>query len=198
MDRPPSKLAVLWGELRRRHVVRVSIGYVVVAVAVLQTADVVLPALSLPEMSMTVITISAIVGLPVMVALSWAYDITPFGVQKTAPLPVPDGMELGIGAPLGAPAPDDDRRSIAVLPFLDMSPDGDQEYFGGRYRGGADQPARPSADPARDSAHLEFFPSRVTTEICVRSAGGWASRPCSRAACERPVTICASPRSSSP
>lgn len=110
--------------------VRVTIGYVVVAVAILQTADVVLPALSLPEVSMTVITITAIVGLPVTIALAWAYDITPFGVQKTAPLAVPDAVELGVAAPFAAPNPDDDRQSIAVLPFVDMSPEGDQEYFG--------------------------------------------------------------------
>ena len=70
MNRPPSKIAVLWAELRRRHVVRVSIAYLIAAFAVLQTADVVLPALSLPELSMTVLTISAIVGLPITVALS--------------------------------------------------------------------------------------------------------------------------------
>ncbi|UCC83666.1 MAG: hypothetical protein JSW46_01660, partial [Gemmatimonadota bacterium] len=101
------------GELKRRKVVRVAIVYVVVGLVVVEAANNLLPALNLPDWSVTLVVALALLGFPVAVALAWAYDITPEGVKRT-----PD---LDVGA---------DRRSIAVLPFADMSPDHDQEYFG--------------------------------------------------------------------
>ena len=125
MESQPNKWIALWNEVNRRHVVRATVGYVVVALAFLQGADVILPALvSDSDTVMRVLVVLSIVGLPVIVALAWAYDLTPGGVRRTAPPPVDDGS----GAV--APAPDAGRiepsaatrarpRSIAVLPFID-------------------------------------------------------------------------------
>ncbi|MGD2153822.1 MAG: tetratricopeptide repeat protein [Gemmatimonadales bacterium] len=85
-------------ELKRRKVVRVAIVYVVVGLLVVEAANNLFPALNLP---------------PWTVALAWAFDITPSGVERTA--------DLDVGS---------EARSIAVLPFTDMSADRDQEYFG--------------------------------------------------------------------
>ncbi|UCC82579.1 MAG: tetratricopeptide repeat protein, partial [Gemmatimonadota bacterium] len=101
------------GELKRRKVVRVAIVYVVVGLVVVEAANNLFPALNLPDWSVTLVVALALLGFPVAVALAWAFDITPTGVQRTPDLDVST-----------------DRRSIAVLPFADMSPDHDQEYFG--------------------------------------------------------------------
>jgi adenylate cyclase len=100
-------------ELKRRKVVRVTIVYVVAGLVVVEAANNLFPALNLPDWTVTLVVALAILGLPVAVALAWAFDITPSGVERT-----PD---LDVGA---------ERRSIAVLPFTDMSPDHDQEHFG--------------------------------------------------------------------
>lgn len=100
-------------ELKRRKVVRVAIVYVVVGLVVVEAANNLLPALNLPDWTVTLVVALAILGFPVAVALAWAFDITPSGVKRTT--------SLDAGA---------EARSIAVLPFTDMSPDHDQEYFG--------------------------------------------------------------------
>jgi adenylate cyclase len=100
-------------ELKRRKVVRVAIVYVVVGLVVVEAANNLLPALNLPDWTVTLVVALAILGFPVAVALAWAFDITPSGVERTA--------DLDVGA---------EARSIAVLPFTDMSADHDQEYFG--------------------------------------------------------------------
>lgn len=100
-------------ELKRRRVVRVAIVYVVVGLVVVEAANNLFPALNLQDWTVTFVVALAILGFPVAVALAWTFDITPTGVKRT-----PD---LDVGT---------ERRSIAVLPFADMSPDHDQEYFG--------------------------------------------------------------------
>src|SRR5205085_10170033 len=59
----------------------------------------------------------AILGFPMMVVLSWSYDANPVGLVVTA---------TPKAAPVVVPP---EPRSIAVLPFVDMSPNHDQEHF---------------------------------------------------------------------
>jgi TolB-like protein/Flp pilus assembly protein TadD len=106
-------MRAILAELKRRKVVRVAIVYVVVGLVVVEAANNLFPALNLPDWTVTLVVALAILGFPVAVALAWAFDITPSGVKRTA--------DLDVGA---------EGRSIAVLPFSDMSPQGDQEYFG--------------------------------------------------------------------
>ncbi len=118
-------------ELKRRKVVRVAVVYVVVGLVVVEAANNLLPALNLPDWTVTLVVALAILGFPVAVALAWAYDITPEGVVRT-PAQEP-GQEEAPSADVAArPVPErrDDLKSIAVLPFADMSPEGDQEYLG--------------------------------------------------------------------
>lgn len=140
-------------ELRRRHVYRVAGGYTVVAWVVLQVADVFLPAFMFPDWVMSLLVITAILGLPVIVVLTWIYDLTPEGIRRTAPDDSVaaatwswnwrwiDYLIIAVLATilivvLARDEPPDaftqlDARasSIAVLPFADLSPESDQQYF---------------------------------------------------------------------
>lgn len=64
-------------ELKRRRVVRVALVYGAVAFAVVQAADVFVPALALPGWILTAVALLAVLGFPVALVLAWAYDIVP-------------------------------------------------------------------------------------------------------------------------
>jgi TolB-like protein/tetratricopeptide (TPR) repeat protein/DNA-binding winged helix-turn-helix (wHTH) protein len=71
-------------ELRRRNVLRVTASYLVGMWIVLQVAQVTFAPLRFPDWWMTALTILAITGLPIVVVLAWAYEITPAGVVLDA------------------------------------------------------------------------------------------------------------------
>jgi len=62
-------------ELRRRKVFRVAIVYLGVTFALLQFADIAVPALNLPEWSITLVLVLALIGLPVALVAAWALDM---------------------------------------------------------------------------------------------------------------------------
>jgi eukaryotic-like serine/threonine-protein kinase len=70
-------------ELKRRRVVRVALVYAATAFVVLQTADLLAAGLALPPWVFAAITVVTILGFPLAVALAWAFQITPEGVQRT-------------------------------------------------------------------------------------------------------------------
>jgi eukaryotic-like serine/threonine-protein kinase len=82
-------------ELRRRRVIRVGVIYVIVAFPVLQAADILFPALHLPDWALSFTAALAILGFPVAVALAWAFDITPSGVVRTVREEGPSGKGSG-------------------------------------------------------------------------------------------------------
>lgn len=75
----------LFDELKRRKVFRVAAMYLVVAFLVLQVADIVLPALQIPEWTLSFVTVLFILGFPIAIVLSWAYEITPDGIRPDDP-----------------------------------------------------------------------------------------------------------------
>jgi TolB-like protein/Flp pilus assembly protein TadD len=123
-----SRLGRFVGELRKRKVIRAAIAYVVVAWAVMEGGDLIFTALKLPEWTVTLLVVLAILGFPLALVLAWAYELTPDGLQRDGartpavpaaqqPPPVTDEATAGRGL------------SIAVLPFDDMSEKKDQGYF---------------------------------------------------------------------
>jgi len=72
-----------FAELKRRKVFRVAAVYGAVAFVVLQVADILVPALHLPESFTTGIALLAILGFPIALVLAWAFDTTPSGIQRT-------------------------------------------------------------------------------------------------------------------
>ena len=157
---PTGRLQYLLFELRRRSVFKVAGGYLVGMWLVLQVAETTFEPLHLPDWWLTALTILAIVGLPIVAALAWSYEITPGGIV------LDEGAEPGVRLPRArrAVAPaivagvslmaavtgyawwktidlgsaggsieagiEPSPQSIAVLPFVDMSPDGNAGYLG--------------------------------------------------------------------
>ena len=140
-------------ELKQRSVVRVAIMYGVSAFVILQLADVTFPVFELPDWTHRLVIWLLILGFPLALLLAWVFDITPIGIVRTSErdsaelkqlrrsrkfylvaiallvfalsLSFVDWRESGqsVSAPLNQ------SRSVAVLPFANMSPDPDNAYF---------------------------------------------------------------------
>jgi adenylate cyclase len=109
-------LSDLLRELRRRKVYPVLVAYALAAWVLLQIGEVTFTPLGLPEGVMTGLVVLVIVGFPIVLILSWVFDIKVTGPVRPALLQT--GTDTDTEAP-----------SVAVLPFADMSPDNDQDYF---------------------------------------------------------------------
>ena len=129
-------------ELRRRKVTRVAIAYLLVAWVVVQIAGETFEPLGLPMWSRTLVIVALAIGFPIALALAWAFDVTPRGIERTPaaaspPPPAPEavqaaghGMPPAVSASLLPPAAvATTHASVAVLPFVDMSPERDQDHF---------------------------------------------------------------------
>lgn len=79
----PPRLFRFIRELRRRRVLQAAAVYATGAFIAVQAAAIVVPALQLPEWTESLVVIMAIAGFPVVVAVWWAYEITPEGIRRT-------------------------------------------------------------------------------------------------------------------
>jgi serine/threonine-protein kinase len=143
-------------ELRRRNVIRVTIAYVMLAWIVAQVAELALDSFESPDWVIKTILLLLALGLPFAVFFAWAFEMTPEGLKREKDVDrsqsitgrtgrkldlviiamlaaalmvvVADNYVLDDPALDNAPAPSQ-GISIAVLPFVNMSSDKDQEYF---------------------------------------------------------------------
>lgn len=145
-------IKALVAELRRRRVFRVVVLYAIAGWIVIEVASTVLPGLNLPAWTITLVIVLVALGFIVAVMLAWAFDIGPGGIERTPPDHKDPGTNLAkepTETPTQTPrsvaevkpiessptatdnqkAAEDTRRSIAVLPFLNMSGDAENEYF---------------------------------------------------------------------
>jgi TolB-like protein/Flp pilus assembly protein TadD len=149
MSRPPFGPGSLIAELRRRHVFRVAAAYGVVAWLVIQVAATTLPAFEAPLWVLRVVIALAVLGFPVALVLAWAYELTPEGMRRDPSSE--EGGSVGVGSRNALPvmafgllallgvvgytafssraANATDLRSVAVLPFENMSGNPENEYF---------------------------------------------------------------------
>jgi TolB-like protein/Tfp pilus assembly protein PilF len=70
-----------FAELKRRNVYKVAVAYAVVAWLVIQAASIFLPAFNAPQWAMQIIILILVIGFPVALAFSWAFEITPEGIK---------------------------------------------------------------------------------------------------------------------
>ena len=75
-------MASVWGELKRRNVVRVALAYAVVSWLLLQLADVLVPLLGLPDWAGKLVLLLLAIGFPLALFFAWAYELTPEGLKR--------------------------------------------------------------------------------------------------------------------
>lgn len=75
-----------WAEGRRRGVFRVGGLYVAGAFVLLQLGEIVLPAFNAPDWALQTLVVFVFLGLPVALAFSWVYDLSPDGLKRTRSL----------------------------------------------------------------------------------------------------------------
>ena len=88
-------MSSFFDELKRRRVFRVAVAYAIVAWILVEVAATVLPIFEAPDWTVQVFTVFIMLGFPVALILSWAYDLTPHGVERTKPLPSVEGATQG-------------------------------------------------------------------------------------------------------
>jgi len=112
-----------FAELKRRKVYQAAAGYAVVAWLLIQIATQVFPFFEIPAWAVRLVIVALVLGFPVALFLSWAFDLTLGGIVRTRDI-----------EPTKAPAPSPKlappEKSIAVLPFENLSDDPHNTYFG--------------------------------------------------------------------
>ena len=161
-------------ELKRRHVYRVTVIYVIASWLLLQVADTLFPAFGIRDDGMRMLALTLFFSFPAILILTWAFELTPQGLKKT--LAAESGEGTGVrksdylvgviltvliglmalqlhrdsgsisdnpehiansseseskdGVDVSEPVPGfSGRAAIAVIPFVNMSNDPEQEYF---------------------------------------------------------------------
>jgi serine/threonine-protein kinase len=144
-----------FSELKRRNVYKVAVAYVVVAWLVIQAASILLPTFDTPVWVMKVVVVVLLLGFPAALIFSWAFEITPEGLKRESDVEtsksiahhtgrkivaftmavavVAAGLFVfqilrsnNVSKSLGLPMVE---KSIAVLPFDNLSRDPDNAYF---------------------------------------------------------------------
>ncbi len=150
-------MSTFFHELRRRNVVKVGVAYAITAWIVVEIASVVLPIFKAPEWILQVFTLLIILGFPLALVFSWAFEITPEGlkreheVDRSQSITGKTGRKLdfaiigllavGLAISVFLNLRDDgtgsavetdlasDHLSIAVLPFTSRSTDPENALF---------------------------------------------------------------------
>src|SRR5438067_3090927 len=131
-------------EVKRRKVYRVAAAYVIAAGGIIQLASAAFPAWELPNWALRLVIVLLLVGFPIALILAWAFDVTAQGI-KTTPTAAPRRqvrrnvimlatagvvMSAAVGffvLPRASAHKVD--KSIAVLPFQNLSDDKENAYF---------------------------------------------------------------------
>src|SRR3954452_9591454 len=77
-----SEKSTLFSELKRRNVYKVAVAYAVVSWLVIQIATQVFPFFEIPNWTVRLVVIVLILGFPVALIFSWAFEITPEGIKR--------------------------------------------------------------------------------------------------------------------
>ena len=140
-------------ELKRRNVYKVAVAYAVVGWLVIQVSSTVLPTFHAPEWVVQTLVVLVAIGFPIALVIAWAFELTPEGLKRADDVDlamkrrpkshawiyvVAVGAVLSIGlfmlgrygfreknsSTVELPA-----KSIAVLPFDNLSEDTSNAYF---------------------------------------------------------------------
>src|SRR5215471_2303291 len=143
-----------FSELKRRNVYKVAVAYAVVGWVLAQIATQIFPFLEIPNWIVRLVIVLIAIGFPIALVIAWAFEATPEGIKRTEdvdPVAVARAPKkhawiyvVVIGAAIsvglfflgrytgrsGAGATNElPAKSIAVLPFDNLSRDPDNAFF---------------------------------------------------------------------
>src|SRR5205085_2499482 len=143
-----------FGELKRRNVYKVAVAYAIVGWLLVQIATQVFPFLEIPNWVVRLVIVLVAIGFPIALVIAWAFELTPEGLKRMEDVDLPIGgaakkhtwiYVVIIGAAFsvglffigryigrntaGASATELSAKSIAVLPFDNLSRDPDNAFF---------------------------------------------------------------------
>ena len=131
-------------EVQRRKVYRVAAAYIIAAGFIIQIGSAVFPAWELPSWTFRLVVVLLLIGFPIALILAWAYDVTPQGIRATKKIAAETHLRrnmimlIATGVIVSAAAgffllPRASARkidkSIAVLPFQNLSDEKENAYF---------------------------------------------------------------------
>src|SRR5438034_4136991 len=132
-------------EVKRRKVYRVAAAYVIAGGGIIQLASAAFPAWELPSWALRLVIMLLLIGFPIALILAWAFDVTPQGIRATPSATAPrmhrrrnvimlvaTGMIVSAIAGfflLPRASAHKIDKSIAVLPFENLSDDKENAYF---------------------------------------------------------------------
>jgi TolB-like protein/Flp pilus assembly protein TadD len=153
------KIDNFFAELKRRNVYKVAVAYAVVAWLLIQVTTQVFPFFGLPNWAVQMVVLAMVIGFPIALVLSWAFELTPDGIKRegeiaprrsstrqtgrklTALIIVVAALAAGVTAfrflhsergnaeRQAALAAEIESKSIAVLPFENLSEEKANAYF---------------------------------------------------------------------
>jgi TolB-like protein/Flp pilus assembly protein TadD len=143
-----------FAELKRRNVYKVAVAYAVVGWLLVQVATQVFPFLEIPNWIVRLVIALVVIGFPIALIIAWAFEATPRGIKRTEDVDVAAqarsksrawiyvvivGALLSVGLffvgrysvgnATSAARTEAATKSIAVLPFVNMSADKNDEYL---------------------------------------------------------------------
>ncbi len=139
-----SSMSGFFQEVQRRKVYRVAAAYIIAAGFIIQIGSAVFPAWELPSWTFRLVVVLLLIGFPIALILAWAYDVTPQGIRATKKIAAETHLRrnmimlIATGVIVSAAAgffllPRASARkidkSIAVLPFQNLSDEKENAYF---------------------------------------------------------------------
>src|SRR5260370_29634958 len=142
-----------FAELKRRNVYKVAITYAVVAWLLIQVASQIFPLFEMPNWAVGLVVLLLVIGFPVAMILAWAFELTPEGIKRAEDVDLSTSVRRKTGRKLDfffiavlllvigilvfqrlhlivSPAVSSSlEKSVAVLPFENLSRDPDNAYF---------------------------------------------------------------------
>ncbi|PYM01505.1 MAG: adenylyl cyclase, partial [Verrucomicrobia bacterium] len=144
-----------FAELKRRNVYKVAVAYAIVGWLLVQIATQVFPFLEIPNWVVRLVIVLVAAGFPVALVIAWAFELTPEGIKRTEDVDLAasarqprkrawifvaiGGATLSIGlffigryvgrTTASAAGNEVPAKSIAVLPFDNLSRDPDNAFF---------------------------------------------------------------------
>src|SRR3989440_1309702 len=148
------KIDNFFSELKRRNVYKVAVAYAIVGWLLVQIATQVFPFFEIPNWAVRLIVLLIVIGFPIALVIAWAFEMTPEGLKRTGNVDlaaaaqrprhrawvfviiIAGAMSLGLFFLGRITAPNKQSganevslKSIAVLPFENLSSDKENAYF---------------------------------------------------------------------